>query len=270
MISTQNYLSQNDIEKFKNDGFVCGPKILEDYEIEELINEVERVIEEKDHTDIPQPKRVYNLTQEENNPVIQIVNIWQGSKAFDRLISNVELAKTASELLNHDEIKIWHDQIQYKPSSTGGTTAWHQDSPLWRAMKSYEQVSAWIALDDADIDNGCMSMVPGSHKWGNQMEYLREHSETIDTLPMKFAEKDISRVYTPVKKGHVHFHHALTWHGSHDNTSGRHRRAIAIHYMRGDELYDAKQGHLVTQNDTNLTDNERFIGPGFKVLYKKE
>ncbi len=270
MILTQDYLTEKDIEQFKNDGFVCGPKVLEDYEVQELINEVERVIEEQDRTDIPQPKRVYNLSQEESKPVIQIVNIWQGSKAFDKLISNVNLAKAASQLLGHDEIKIWHDQIQYKPSAVGGTTAWHQDSPLWRAMKSYEQVSAWIALDDADTDNGCMSMVPGSHKWGNQIEYLREHSGPISDLPMTFEGKEISSVYTPVKKGHVHFHHALTWHGSHNNTSGRQRRAIAIHYMHGDERFDAEQGHLVTKNDNNLTDNERFTGPTFKVLYKKE
>lgn len=39
---------------------------------------------------------------------------------------------------------------------------WHQDAPYWPIVAPMTEVTAWVALDDADEDNGCMSMVPGS------------------------------------------------------------------------------------------------------------
>jgi ectoine hydroxylase-related dioxygenase (phytanoyl-CoA dioxygenase family) len=49
----------------------------------------------------------------------------------------------------------------------------------------------------------------------------------------------------PVKKGHVHFHHSLTWHGSGQNHSLRPRRAIAIHFMTERTTFDAAGDHIM-------------------------
>ena len=140
---------------------------------------------------------------------------------------------------------MWHDQVQYKPARAGGATGWHQDAPLWPSIDPMTPVSAWLPFDDADIDNGCMWMVPGSHQWGDrQQEYLGSlgHLRTLDDFarigdgfaPPEEAEiRDIVAVPCPVKRGEVHFHHSLTWHGSPENDSPRPRRALAIHYMTG-------------------------------------
>lgn len=48
---------------------------------------------------------------------------------------------------------------------------------------------------------------------------------------------DVVGTHRPVRRGEVHLHHALTWHGSADNTSERERRAHAIHYMAANSVY---------------------------------
>ena len=117
------------------------------------------------------------------------------------------------------------------PKIAHGELRWHQDSPLWPTLAPKDQqISVWVALDDAEADNGCMFMVPGSHAWGNKQK-------EIDTLPggallpTTFEGNPVYFVMCPVKKGHVHFHHSLTWHGSPANRSERTRRGYAIHYI---------------------------------------
>ena len=78
---------------------------------------------------------------------------------------------------HHRDIQIWHDQIQYKPPHHGGINNWHQDAPYWPVLKPETPVTAWIALDDVDESNGCMWMVPGSHKWGNNIEMLQKNPQ---------------------------------------------------------------------------------------------
>ena len=102
-----------------------------------------------------------------------------------------------------------------------------------------------------------MWMVPGSHKWGNQIDFLRTQGELKQREDFKnlavFSPPDdaeiaqVEAVPWPVKRGEVSFHHSLTWHGSPFNRSGRPRRAIAIHYMTGAACYDAGGDHLMKQ-----------------------
>ena len=99
-----------------------------------------------------------------------------------------------------------------------------------------------------------MWMVPGSHKWGNQMDYLRTQNELIKLDEFGglkgFEAPEGAKAKAkpwPVKRGEVSFHHSVTWHGSPFNESNRPRRAIAIHYMTGAARFDAKGEHLMKQ-----------------------
>jgi phytanoyl-CoA hydroxylase len=176
------------------------------------------------------------------HPVWQVLNIWQASPAFKALAYSPQILGMAAQLSGAKELRLWHDQIQYKPKDHGGRLQWHQDSPLWDILQpKTAQVSAWIALDDADVDNGCMFMVPGSHKWGDKnkrLEELREHG-----LPEVFEGERVHIIMCPVRKGHVHFHSSLTWHGSGTNHSSRPRRAVAFHYMTEATTYDPSGEH---------------------------
>lgn len=258
-------LTKAQVQQFKQNGYLNGGKILDDDIVDTLRAEIMRVIEERDRADIPQPVLNRNLGKSEDAPVWQIVNIWQASEPFKALIAHPQIVTGIAQLTDADELRIWHDQVQYKPPQVGGVNMWHQDAPYWPIIEPMTEVSAWVALDDVDVDNGCMSMVPGSHLWGNNIDFLHTLKDYRD-MPGEFEGRKIEVVPCPVKKGEVHFHHALTWHGSHENTSGRPRRAVALHYMTGDTRYVASGDHVMKQFVT-VQDGEKMTDAAFPLVY---
>jgi len=258
-------LTEAQIAQFHANGFLNGGIVLDDAAVDELRGEVMRVIEMRERTDIPQPVLVRNLAQDEGAPVWQIVNIWMASAPFKRLMAHPRITRGIAQLTGASALRIWHDQIQYKPPEIGGVNMWHQDAPYWPIIAPMTEVTAWVALDDADESNGCMSMVPGSHLWGNQIDFLHT-LESYDAMPDSFDGHAIEIVRCPVRKGEVHFHHALTWHGSHANTSGRPRRAIALHYMTHEARYVASGEHVMKPY-VEVADGEPMRGDYFPQVY---
>ncbi|CAN5484920.1 hypothetical protein BH09PLA1_BH09PLA1_05460 [soil metagenome] len=255
---------------FERDGFVLGSKVLDVAELESLRDEVSRVIDQRDQQDEPQPVLLRNLGSE-SAPVWQIVNIWQASEAFHRLALNRTIAAEVAQLTDAHELRIWHDQIQYKPAGKGGANHWHQDSPYWPPLKPKDQqVTAWVALDDADAQNGCMSMVAGSHRWGDAIKDV-EQLPKFDAarMPREWNGRELIVHLCPVRAGFVHYHHALTWHGSQANSSNRPRRAIALHYMTDKTVLDAAGDHPM-KPFIRVRDGEKIEGEAFPVVWKKQ
>lgn len=205
--------------------------------------------------------------------VIQVVNIWEADDLFRKHLYNETICRLVTELTGDDTLRVWHDQIQYKPPTIGGPTDWHQDHPYWPIIQPADLISAWVALEDADVENGCMWMVPGSHKWGPHK------GGTIGTNPVDFsptpdlsklpAGVDVTPVPMPVKKGCVGLHHCLTWHGSPPNRSDRGRPAIAVHYMPGYTRYekDPGQTHLV-EHHVEVQPGEILKGKHFPTVWE--
>jgi len=236
-------LTDQNLQRFREHGFLLGGRVLDDAAVDELRGEVERVIRDKDQP-VPQPVLLHNFAKTPGQVVWQIVNIGTASPAFARLIRQPTIVEEIAQLSGAREVRLWHDQIQYKPAETGGVNMWHQDWPYWPILAAPHQVTAWVALDDVDEDNGCMRMVPGSHQWGNAIAFLHTLKE-FAALPAEYDHQRVSVVPCPVRKGHVHYHHSLTWHGSPANCSGRPRRAIALHYMTEQTRYQAAGTHVL-------------------------
>lgn len=203
----------------------------------------------------------------EGRQVWQIVNIWMASPAFRRLLGHPKITGDVAQLTDAGELRVWHDQIQYKPAEQGGVNGWHQDAPAWPVLTPMTEVSAWVALDDVDESNGCMSMVPGSHRWGDSSEVLH-HLPAFDAMPSTYRGEEVRVVRRPVARGEVHYHHALTWHGSHANGSGRPRRAIAIHYMLDGTRFVASGEHPIKRL-IEVPDGAPVEGRWFPVCYRR-
>jgi phytanoyl-CoA hydroxylase len=258
-------LTPNEVGQFHGDGFIDGGSALTDDEVDELRYEMARVIEQRDQTEVVQPVLLRNLSGRVEAPVWQIVNIWMASEPYRRLISNPVITAMAAQLTGASELRIWHDQIQYKPAAVGGVNMWHQDAPYWPILANFAGITAWVALDDADLDNGCMSMVRGSHAWANQIDFLHTLSAFAD-MPSVHAGNDLEVSVRPVRKGEVHFHHPYTWHGSSANTSGRPRRAIALHYMCQDTAFVDGGDHPMKRY-VEVATGERLRGEAFPRVY---
>ena len=90
-----------------------------------------------------------------------------------------------------------------KPRFYGTVTDWHQDSVAWPMFAPQNHVSCWVALDDATVDNGCMTVIPGSHKWG---PIAPDYKPRFLSLP-HLADP----VPVELKAGHCMFHHGLNF-----------------------------------------------------------
>jgi len=259
------------IATFKDQGYVRGPKVLTDDQVDVLRDEVLRVIADRGRTDIAQPVLCHNIGRSETAPLWQIVNIWMGSEPFKELVLGDTVASLVAKLMDAKELRIWHDQIQYKPAAGGAVNMWHQDSPYWGILTPKDQqVTAWVALDDVDVDNGCMKMVPRSQHWGNSIEFLHTLKEFDDMEKVKeFQGHEVTVKACPVLKGEVHFHHSLTWHGSGRNMSGRPRRAIALHFLTDQSRYIAGGNHCM-HSFVDVADGEVLKGEAFPLVWSAE
>jgi len=259
-------LTDAQVARFQADGYLRAGQVLTGDQVEVLQEEIARVIHDADKGG-RQPVRLANLTGDAGHPVWQIVNIWEASDPFHELIANPTIVQEMAQLTGAAQLRIWHDQIQYKPAATGGVNMWHQDAPLWPILAPMTEVSAWVALDDVDESNGCMSMVPGSHLWGNNIAFLNT-LKSFEDMPRELDGHQIEVRRCPVRKGEVHYHHALAWHGSHANTSGRPRRAIALHYMTQETRYVASGNHIMKQF-VEVADGQVMQGANFPLVWQR-
>lgn len=265
-------LTADQAAQFHRDGYLRGAKVLDDAFVDRLRDELARVLEQRHRTDVKQPVLLRDLRtgekEESDSPIWQIVNIWEASDAYRELIFHPRATEEVAQLTGANELRVWHDQIQFKPAGKGGVNMWHQDWPYWDLLSQPAQVTAWFALDDVDADNGCMSMVPGSHKWGDQIEFLHK-IKRFEDMPREFNGRPIEVRLCPAKKGEVHYHHGLTWHGSQANVSERPRRAIAVHYMTENTCYLPGQ-HPMNQFTGHLARGQKIEGEHFPLVWQRQ
>src|SRR5687767_6234891 len=126
----QKMLTDSQVAEFKANGFLNGGHVIGDAEVETLRDELTRVIEHQDTLE-RKPVRIVNLSGHDQSPVWQIVNIWEASDAYRKLMCNRKIVEEIAQLTGASQLRIWHDQIQYKPAQIGGVNMWHQDAPLW-------------------------------------------------------------------------------------------------------------------------------------------
>jgi ectoine hydroxylase-related dioxygenase (phytanoyl-CoA dioxygenase family) len=139
-------------------------------------------------------------------------------------------AITAAHLPHWDgRVKCMQSMLFVKGPGLPGQ-AWHQDE-RFIPTRDRSLVGAWIALDDATIDNGCLWVVPGSHRNG----YLwptRPHGSVgeFDGADESHGFDEAAQVPVEVARGSVVFFNGYLLHKSHRNASGGYRRALVNHY----------------------------------------
>lgn len=254
------------VSAFERDGFVNAGRVLTDSALQDLRSEVDALQ--------AAPGALHDLGHDAGTHHYQIHNIWRRSPLFRAVTENQRMLEIAAALTNAKLIQLWADTLQYKPPGLGGPFNWHQDAPYHVGIRPYQgAIGAWIALDDADEDNGCMWMAPGSHKWGVQLPHLdrfkqlKERNALADiTKPGNVSEQDWRGVEPcPVRAGEVHFHHCLTWHGSPTNLSTRTRRGYTIFLIPEPVRVTEVCAHIDLPKGACLLD----AGPNYPILFSQ-
>ena len=82
-------------------------------------------------------------------------------------VSNPRVVDIIADLLGSHDIKLYGDQLFMKSPKTGSAQPWHQDSASWRDILPMDLVTAWTAIDDATMENGCLNFALGTPAMGN-------------------------------------------------------------------------------------------------------
>lgn len=150
--------------------------------------------------------------------------------AFRALARDPRLVALAESIIGPG-VKVYFSQIFFKAPEGGGPKPAHQDNFYFGPDDPDGLVTAWIALDAATIENGCMQFAEGSNR-GPVYPHVAPPGEPFNLQLTADEEARHPFAAAPVPRGGVSLHHGNTIHRSGANHSPRWRRACALHYVR--------------------------------------
>lgn len=204
------------------------------------------------------------------------VAAWKFDLGVRQVAFDSSLPEIASDLLGAAYVNFWEDTTFAKAPHTRQKTAFHQDLAYFQ-IEGDQCVIVWIALDPADLENGVMQYVRGSHLWGRTFAPNVFISQTpfasspeprcpdIESAPHQY---DI--ISFDVEPGDVLIHHVKTVHGAGGNRSDRWRRAMSFRYCGDQVRYLDRQGAIPQVGVTHaLKDGDRLFSADYPVVWPK-
>lgn len=191
-------------------------------------------------------------------------NLWRSEPKIRGYVFNPTMASWAAQLIGARAVRILEDNALWKAPRSGGELKWHQDYPYW-PLAQPNALTAWVALDDTDEENGAMSVAIGSHLTGERLPavfgtgtpYLQDR-RPASVKPIEDPQAAGFEIETVrLRAGEVSLHSPLTWHGSGPNNSDRQRRAVIIRYVGDGTIWLGSERY-----EYNYTDEEVGLDAG--------
>ncbi|HVY30317.1 MAG TPA: phytanoyl-CoA dioxygenase family protein [Polyangiaceae bacterium] len=252
-------LSQEQIAAYARDGYLTLPGVLNGAEIAAIEPIFQRFIEGRvanmgrDFCDMSGP---YGRAFEDFN----LINAVLPRVYEPALIGNVFEARATSiarQLIGDDATLDYDQFLAKRPHRPAAVFAWHQDLGYWpTGTPDTRTVTCSLALDDATPENGCLQVVPGSHRepslrphrpaaWSTAPELRAE----AHTLSAELVATD-RIVKLPVNRGSITVHNERIVHGSGGNhTDGWRRTYVIAHRSRATVAYERSIGFTHSHND---------------------
>lgn len=174
---------------------------------------------------------------------------------FRDFVLDPRLRQCIEDLIGQTPL-LFGSSIFMKPPRHGSAKPYHQDNFYFRCNPADKVLTAWIALDDVDVANGCLRYIDGSHRGPILPHDPIPGEEYYNSAPLPGLIDLSKESLAPVRKGGVVFHHSQTLHTSHRNESDRWRRGYASNWMGPD----------VTSETTTL-DEAYFKREEFRELF---
>ena len=240
-------MSKEQIEAFQADGYLHLPHYLDESALEAIKQTLKKVM---DKINAFPEEEVYYEDKADPTSLKQIQHLENKEEFFQQLISTGTVYELAKELLQEEPIP---KNIQYfnKPPKRSSATPAHQDG-FYFMLNPCRALTMWLALEEVDESNGCISYVKASHKLG-----LRKHQRTktlgfsqgITDFP--HPEDQAQLMKTKAQPGDLLVHDAMTIHLADENQSSRTREAIGFIYYAASAKVDEAVHAAYQQQLTN-------------------
>jgi ectoine hydroxylase len=216
-------LSANVLSEYERNGFVVAKKMFDPQEIELLRRAA------KEDRDLDQ----HSFGKGDGEGGVVRLSLWNhpGDTIYG-MFARCETVVNTAEMLLQGEVYHYHSKMIMKDAKVGGAWAWHQDYGYWYQSGVLFPLltSAFIAVDPATRENGCMQVLKGSHLLGRVDHVLTGDQAGADMERVKEAEKRLELVYVEMDPGDVLFFHANLLHRSDQNRSDKPRWAMICCY----------------------------------------
>lgn len=217
---TSRRLSAAQRKTYDEDGFVLVPDVFSPSELQTIDDEVNRLLPEHEDRAGHRPGWILGVGT--------CSDLAKDVAKDERVLALIEDIVTPG-------IAIHSAKLVAKVPGSDIECHWHQDEAFYRqpsdaATHSRTRLSVWIPLQDADESNGCLWVVPGSHRWGLQPFAQVDYGQCRRKLTKEdYANEHAVPVSVPA--GSMVLFSAWTWHHSKTNRTDRVRRAFIVSYQ---------------------------------------
>lgn len=207
-------LTREQISAFNRDGYLAGIRIFDDDEISSIRQYFDELLAK-------------TIAAGGDSYSISTAPLRYG-RVYD-ILTDPRIVGRIKDLLGEDVIA-WGSHFFCKMPGDGKRVSWHQDSSYWPLTPSMA-VTAWLAIDDATVENACMRYIPGSHHLGHLTYTLSENDESnVLNQSVVGAENLGDPVNVELKAGEMSIHSDLLLHGSEANQSTKRRCGLTLRY----------------------------------------
>jgi ectoine hydroxylase-related dioxygenase (phytanoyl-CoA dioxygenase family) len=218
-----SFLTDADVHQYDRDGYLLVQDLFTPAEVAAMIRDVEGGDRVAGATTEPS-----DATGKKSKLALWFGlgdDIWSAASTCPRIVNAVRI-------LLGEEAAFFHGKVMLKEARSGGAWEWHQDYGYWynQGFLFPRMLSAFVALDAATRENGCLQVLKGSHKLG-RLNHDRIGTQTgVETDRLKLIEPHFEKVHCTMTPGSVLFFHSNTLHSSTANESDHHRRSFIMCY----------------------------------------
>ncbi|HSN10387.1 MAG TPA: phytanoyl-CoA dioxygenase family protein [Hanamia sp.] len=225
-------LSPQQMEAYKNDGFVIVKNFLQEKEINKLY-----AIATGDDT---LRKHAFDLNDQSGKKTKLTLWYTPGNDAYglltksERMINSVDLLMDGDSAVCH-----FHSKLMQKEPKVGGAWEWHQDYGYWYKNEFLfpdQMMSVMIAITEANKKNGCLQVIKGSHKMGRIEHGFAGEQVGASQHYVDLALKTMDLIYVQLKAGDALFFHSNLLHRSEANLSEKPRWSLISVYNRSSNV----------------------------------
>ncbi|SEJ37908.1 Phytanoyl-CoA dioxygenase (PhyH) [Dyadobacter koreensis] len=218
-------LSITEKSDFERDGFIIKRNFFSQEEINLLYSLA---------TDDSVTSHAFDLKDTNGNRTKLTLWFTPGDDSFGLMSRSERMVKAVEKLLgNQGEVCHFHSKVMQKEPKKGGAWEWHQDYGYWYKngfLYPEAMISVMVALTDANIENGCLQVLKGTHKMQRFEHSFVGEQQGADPDFVAEAEKNSELVYVELKAGDTLFFHSNILHRSDANLSDKPRWSVISAY----------------------------------------
>lgn len=193
------------------------------------------------------------LQEEGNENIPSGVRVWMAENMdpfSSAQLQSPRMTAILQQLIGPD-VEFLSFKAVFKNAKTSFPSPWHQDWAYWGGST---KISVWIALDDATPENGCLQLIPGTHRQVIEMQEIEDGKG----FGRRITEDQVAGmpiVTVPVPRGAGIFFHDLALHASCPNLNGQDRWSIIPTYRNAAEKDSStvwKSGLLLSGSSVNI------------------